>query len=100
MLCMLAPVQSLTSDTRRCSMIALRRILVATDFGEASNAALNYARELARTFGATLHVLHVAENVVSRYAMDVAFVDFPDAQAQIEGAARRQLNACLTAEDR
>ena len=31
-------------------MMKLTRILVATDFGEASDAALNYGRELARMF--------------------------------------------------
>ena len=50
----------------RLIMIPLKNILVATDFGEASDAALNYGRALARTFGATLHVLHVAENVFTR----------------------------------
>src|SRR5581483_9894239 len=40
-------------------MIALTKILVATDFGEAADAALNYGRALARRFGASLEVLHV-----------------------------------------
>ena len=39
-------------------MIALKNILVATDFSEPSDAALAYGRELARTFGA-LHLVHV-----------------------------------------
>ena len=44
-------------------MIAMKNILVATDFGEAADSALTYGRELAQRFDATLHVLHVAENV-------------------------------------
>ena len=47
-------------------MIVLKRVLVATDFGPASEAALTYGRALARSFGATLHVLHVAENLFLR----------------------------------
>ena len=39
-------------------MILIKHVLVATDFSEPSGAALNYGRELARTFAATLHVLH------------------------------------------
>lgn len=39
----------------------IRRILVPVDFSEASRAALDYAATLARTFGATLDVLHVWE---------------------------------------
>jgi nucleotide-binding universal stress UspA family protein len=43
-------------------MIQLRNILVATDFGPASAAALTYGRALARTFGARLHLMHAMEN--------------------------------------
>jgi nucleotide-binding universal stress UspA family protein len=43
-------------------MIALHDILVATDFGPAAAGALTYGRELARTFGGRLHLLHVADN--------------------------------------
>ena len=37
-------------------MILMNAILVATDFGETSDAALVYGRNLARTFGARLYV--------------------------------------------
>lgn len=47
-------------------MIVLRQVLVATDFGLASDAALSYGRALARRFGATLHLLHVTENSFMR----------------------------------
>jgi nucleotide-binding universal stress UspA family protein len=40
-------------------MVALNKILVATDFGGPSDSALAYGRELARSFGASLTVLHV-----------------------------------------
>ena len=43
-------------------MIVLKNVLVATDFEPASDAALAYGRALARNFGASLHLLHVAEN--------------------------------------
>ena len=43
-------------------MIVMKQILVATDFSETSGAAMDYGRALARTFGASLHLLHVAEN--------------------------------------
>jgi nucleotide-binding universal stress UspA family protein len=47
-------------------MIMLKNVLVPTDFGEASEAALSYGRALARTFGANLHLLHVMDNVFLR----------------------------------
>ena len=46
-------------------MIALSNILVATDFSEPADAALAYGRALARTFAATLHVVHVVGTVSS-----------------------------------
>jgi len=47
-------------------MIVLKNVLVATDFGPASDAALAYGRALTRTFGASLHLLHVVENFFLR----------------------------------
>lgn len=40
-------------------MINLNRILIPTDFSELSAHALQYASDLARTYRAELHVLHV-----------------------------------------
>ena len=39
----------------------IRRILVPVDFSECSSAALDYAIFLARSFGATVDLLHVLE---------------------------------------
>jgi Universal stress protein family len=47
-------------------MMKLERILVATDFGESSDAALAYGRVLARELGAVLHVLNVVDDVFTR----------------------------------
>ena len=50
-------------------MIKLNNVMVATDFGDSATiAALAYGREFARTFGASLHVVHVVENPVGRRA--------------------------------
>jgi nucleotide-binding universal stress UspA family protein len=82
-------------------MIALKNILVATDFGEAATVALTYGRELARTFGSTLHVIHVVDDLGSRvigypeYAASLGKI-----QVEEEAAARRRLDALLTDEDR
>ena len=42
--------------------LVFRKILVPTDFSETAETALYYAKELARQFGAELHLLHVAED--------------------------------------
>jgi universal stress protein A len=39
----------------------IERIVVATDFSRASDAALDYASDLARTLGASIHLVHVIE---------------------------------------
>ncbi len=43
-------------------MIALKQILVPTDFSVCSDAAVKYARALAGAFDATLHLLHVVQD--------------------------------------
>lgn len=40
-------------------MIALKHILVATDFSECSDAAVEQGRALAAVFDASLHLLHI-----------------------------------------
>ena len=81
-------------------MVNLKSILVATDFGEASELALAYGRELARTFSARLHVLHVVENVMMRYSAEVPFAVLPELQNDLEAAARKQLDETITGDDR
>jgi nucleotide-binding universal stress UspA family protein len=43
-------------------MPRFERILVATDFSPASDAALEYARTLARQFGSSLNLVHVFDD--------------------------------------
>jgi nucleotide-binding universal stress UspA family protein len=81
-------------------MVILKNVLVATDFGEASDAALTYGRDLARTFGARLHVLHVAENVVVRFANEMSMAFLPELQTQIEEEARKRIEALVSDEDK
>jgi nucleotide-binding universal stress UspA family protein len=82
-------------------MIALKNILVATDFGPASDNALRYGRALARGFGAKLHLLHVAENSFVRAADGDGFIGVPPGlQEDIEEAGRRQTEALLDGDDR
>jgi nucleotide-binding universal stress UspA family protein len=82
-------------------MIAMKRILVATDFGEAAASALDYGREFARTFGASLDVLHVCDNAIARgFGVDGVVIDSPGLQRDLEAAGRKHLEALLDDEDR
>jgi len=82
-------------------MVTLKRIVVATDFGEAADVAFAYGRELARTFGASLDVLHVADNVLARgYAGEGFMAAYPELQRDVEEAAAKRLDALVSDEDR
>ena len=82
-------------------MLVLRDILVPVDFEPASYHALDHARDLARTFGARLHVLHILEDTFAMPAgSEGAVSGFPRQRWQIEEDARSRLNELLTDEDR
>lgn len=82
-------------------MITLKNVLVATDFGEASGTALAYGRDLARTFGATLHVLHVVDDVPAKAISAEGYaVDFSALQREIEKSARKRLDSVVRDDDR
>ena len=80
-------------------MVALKNILVATDFSEPSGVALAYGRDLARSYSARLHVLHVVEDVMMRYGAESGFA-LPQVQTDLERVARRDLEALITDDDR
>lgn len=73
-------------------MIALKNVLVPTDFSETSDSALRYGKALASAFGATLHVVHVVEEpygqpwAVEAYGFSLAALQdewIKDAQARL-----------------
>jgi nucleotide-binding universal stress UspA family protein len=73
-------------------MIALKKILVPHDFSETSDAAMKYAVEIARTFGAKLHILHVSEKAVFEMA-----TEFPlGLDMSLEDAVRERLLKIMT----
>lgn len=81
-------------------MIVLDSVLIATDFGEPSEAALTYARALARAFGATLHVLHVTEDASGRPAAHFYPETYTALQTHIDESARHRLKTLLLPDER
>ena len=81
-------------------MVTLKNILVATDFGDTSAAALTYGRELARAFGARLHLAHMVEDIMVYYSPESGFAAAAEIQQNLEAAARRELQAVITDHDR
>lgn len=81
-------------------MIVIKNVLVATDFGPASEAALNYGRNIARQFDARLHVLHVTPNMYLTTASPYGYAVVPAGlQDEVEASSRQQTEALLTDED-
>jgi nucleotide-binding universal stress UspA family protein len=69
-----------------------KRILVPTDFSDASHLALNYAIDLARRYDASIELLHVIDepSYVTAYP-DSYFAGLPDLLKQVQQDAERQL---------
>ena len=82
-------------------MLAIRKILVPTDFSDCSQAALEYGRHLAETFGASLHVLHVVQDPYTQpWAAEAFPAPLGDLLAQWEEQARKRIFDTLTEGDR
>jgi nucleotide-binding universal stress UspA family protein len=82
-------------------MLAIKNVLVATDFSKCSEVALNYGRALARQFGARLHVMHAVEPIpVDAISAGGFATAIPELQANLESAERAQLEELLTEDDR
>ena len=82
-------------------MVTLKDVLVATDFGDAAETALNYGRDLARRFGAKLHLVHVVDDLDARLSFVPGLpIEIGRLQVDLETELRRDLEALLTEEDR
>jgi universal stress protein A len=80
-------------------MQTFKRILVPTDFSSTSDAALDYAKALARRFGSTLTLLHVVELPAS-YNPEAAVVDLEALRQMAHRDAQRSLRVQLLPKER
>lgn len=81
-------------------MIAITQIMVPTDFSEASEAALAYARAFATCFGGSLHLVHVVEDLVAlSWGADTYISALPRIREEVEADAVSRLEALLPADD-
>jgi len=81
-------------------MISIRESVVATDFSEPAATALDYGRNFARSFDATLHVLHVANDLATAAPVSEIPMDLSKVQVQIDEEASAALDAALSDDDR
>jgi len=82
-------------------MLTLKTVLVPTDFSEASESALRYGKAMAEAFGASLHVVHVMEDLLAHaWAAEVYVSSMPQLRDEIEKESRQRLGALLMDEER
>lgn len=73
-------------------MVAIRRILVPTDFSDPADAALRYGRAFAEEFGSTLHLLHVVpEPYIYPWGTEISTMPLVDLLTQSETQAAERL---------
>ncbi len=76
--------------------MVVRRIVVYTDFSDASAAAVQYARALAADLGATLQFLHVLQEPLSAgWTAEVRTSALPEVQHAMEIEAEQWLDRVL-----
>lgn len=80
-------------------MTTTKKILVPTDFSDASRQALRYACTLADSLNASLCLLHVVENQYLPGGYMEYYAPPPEYFEQVEREARRTLEALLTPEE-
>ena len=82
-------------------MLTLKTVLVPTDFSDASESALRYGKAMAEAFGASLHVVHVMEDLLAHaWAAEVYVSSMPQLRDEIERESRQRLAALLTDAER
>jgi nucleotide-binding universal stress UspA family protein len=69
-----------------------KKILCPTDFSEYSYQALDYAKFLAKTFGAKLYVIHVIYEPAEFSAFYVPHVSFDKIKSEIEAGASKLID--------
>jgi len=78
------------------------RILVPTDFSDASDAALEYAKALASKLGSSLHLVHVVDDPIASTAFgtEAYIAESPQYAETVRREAERRLAVRLTPEER
>jgi len=82
-------------------MLSIKTVLVPTDFSDASESALAYGKALAEKFGASLHLVHVMEDLLAHaWAAEVYVASAPNLREEIERESRQRLDSMLPAGER
>ena len=81
--------------------MAIKTILVPTDFSEPSTAALAYAKELANALRASIHLLHVTQDLTAQaWAGEAYPASLSEILDDLQRQAKKQLASALPASER
>ncbi len=84
-------------------MIAIKHLLVPTDFSEPSQIAVTYGKALAENFKSTLHLIHVLDENALIYpwtSPEGTTLSLGAARVELEQQARDRLDRVLTEDER
>lgn len=82
-------------------MIALKQVLVPTDFSETSEVALKYGSALAQAFTSSLHVLHVIPDPYTQpWSVEATGVSITDLLRTWEADAKKRLETLVPPAER
>jgi nucleotide-binding universal stress UspA family protein len=91
----------LTVRRRRPNIMSIpKTFVVPTDFSDLSKSALRYASELAQVLDASLHIVHVVDEVAARFLDLPDYAELGTLQTTLERSARDQVAELVTAEHR
>ncbi len=87
------PVLTVRGDDESDPRSGVRRILAPVDFSDAAESAVRHAGELAETYDADLHLLHVVEEVTypSAYGVDPPFSSPDEVVGRVENTLGKQV---------
>jgi nucleotide-binding universal stress UspA family protein len=73
-------------------MLTMRTVVAPVDFSDTSMDAIAYARDLARSFDAHVHLLHVVPDPLQQpWAVEAPGLDYPGLSEQWRAEARERL---------
>ena len=78
-------------------MSMIKRILVPTDFSTTSDLAIGYGIDLAKRYGASMHLLHIVEDTYLAHAYpDGYYAELPGIHAKLRADAEQRLAEVFT----
>lgn len=72
-------------------MYMYKNILLPTDFSKGSDEAFEHAKDIAKSMGATIHLLHVIQPMVYPTGIEIAHESLVNLEGDLESVAKKNL---------